>query len=132
MLYRYLSITILLITFSSNLQSASVPPPPKLSENLFIGQWNYGWGTNCFGQIEFRSDGTYTDRYDDKALGIGHWWIDRSLLVITRRVMWLDGTISALEEHVISIHPISMKGYLVDCRSVPFYLISKLIPTIRK
>lgn len=87
-----------LVCFCCPASSAPVPPPPRLSEQVLVGEWDYAFAGLEGGRIVFAADGAYTARHMVGGTQyVGRWWVDGvSVVLIEHRVRddgWIEGPI---------------------------------------
>ncbi len=114
MWFMLLSLLVLAV---AKVAAAPVSPPPRLTDEMLVGRWDFQWGTQREGWIEFLPDGRYHSRHcpGDPPSYAGLYWVHRGEIVLWERRM-----MPALEPTDCGTHstyriPVSMaKWPLID------------------
>lgn len=91
--------------------AAPVPPAPRLSEAILVGEWDYAYGQMPAGRIALHADGAYTARHSEGGqLYAGRWWVDRGSVVLIEWRVCPEGDSWGPQRYTFTLDPRSFAG----------------------
>ncbi len=90
--------------------AAPVPPPPKLTEKMLVGEWRYQLAGISGAKIVFRPDGTYTATYAKDVTNEGTWSVDRGEVVLIEWLVSRDGCEPGPQLYRFRLNPQTLSG----------------------